>query len=171
MIPETGQHKKSRNQYEEIQKAIKKTRRSPALRNTRPRDLQEIIRLPTGNARPRSRKSNKASHMPKTKRWRAQKSSYACQIMGATREKPPHNQIGPKTGVGSYPEQEASHHASLKEFGSLIDQGKGKPLQVNKYGSRASCPITTGSSRIFMNMVAFHSKIIIIGFQTKESNN
>ena len=62
-------------------------------------------------------------------------------------------------------------HASLKEAGSLIDQGKGKPLQVNKYGSRASCPITTGSSRIFMNVVAIHSKIIIKEIQTKESKN
>ena len=78
---------------------------------------------------------------------------------------------GPKTGVGSYPEQEASHHASLTEYGSLIDQGKWKPQQANKYGSRATCPITTSLSRIFMNKWAFDSKIIIKAIQTKESNN
>ena len=62
---------------------------------------------------------------------------------------------------GATPQKEASHHASLKEFGSLMDQGKWKLQQVNKYGSRASCPITTGSSRIFINKWAFDSKISI----------
>ena len=34
------------------------------------------------------------------------------------------HRIGPKTGLGSYPKKETSHHASLKEYGSFIDRGK-----------------------------------------------
>ena len=51
----------------------KSTRNNTTLNGKRPaREIEkQIIRLPTGKGPPEKSKSNKASRMPKTKRWRA----------------------------------------------------------------------------------------------------
>jgi len=132
------------------------TRWFPALRNTRPRDQQQIRHLIC------PKQQSGGSRSPPTRNHR----------MGAIPwEATSHQRIGPKTGVGSYPKKETSHHASLKEYGSFKDRRKWKLRQANKYRSRVSCPITTGSARISTNTLAFHSRIITKEIQTRESNN
>ena len=144
----------------------------PSATKYTPERSKTIIRLPAlRNTRSRSRNQIRHIVCPNQQGGGPRNPPTRLTSLGATREKPTHRKNdGPKT-ERSYPEQEASHHASLKEYGSLIDRGKWKPQQANKYGSRASCPITTSSSRIFMNKWAFYSKIIIKAIQTKESNN